>query len=124
MKTFAIALAALTLSAAMSVPALAGQSTYQTINHNMRSSKLVGVKVMNAQKETVGTINDVLVSVSGQAPKAVIDVGTYVGGGAKLVLVPLSVLKFSSEGVTLPMTKERLAAMKSYDYQMADDSAG
>ena len=123
MKSLVAAAAILMMSAAFTVPALA-QSAFMTTEHSMRASKLVGVTVVDGHKDTIGTIDDILVPASGAAPEAVVNVGSYVGGGDKLVLIPVSHLRFSGSGATMLASKAQLTAMKAFSYHMASDSAG
>lgn len=126
MKLLSTAFAALALSAsvaALSAPALA-DSAIMTASHAMRVSKLVGTPVYNAQSEKIGTVAEVLVPASGAAPSAVISVGDYVGGGDKMVVVPLSRVKFHGDAMTLAVTKAQLASMQAFTFRMAADSAG
>lgn len=65
-----------------------------TQTHGMwRASQLVGATVHNDQGETVGTVNDILVSGDGTIKNAVLSVGGFLGIGNKLVEVPFDQLK-------------------------------
>ena len=59
-----------------------------------RSSEIVGATVYNDQGDSVGTVNDLLVSPDGTVSKAVLSVGGFLGLGSKLVEVPFNSLKF------------------------------
>jgi hypothetical protein len=49
----------------------------------------------------VSTIDDVLVSASGGEPVAVLSVGGFLGGGAKLIAVPLSYVRLQGAHMTM-----------------------
>lgn len=59
-----------------------------------RSSELVGATVYNDSGNSVGTINDLLVSSDGTVSNAILSVGGFLGIGTKLVEVPFNKLKF------------------------------
>ena len=75
----------------------ASQASYQG---NWRVSKVVGLNVYNDNKETIGSINDLLMDQSGNIKAAVIGVGGFLGVGSRLVAVPFEKMKFSTEPVT------------------------
>ena len=59
-----------------------------------RASKVIGSTVVNDQNETVGKIDDVIISGAGaKEPVAVLSVGGFLGMGSKLVAVPYHELK-------------------------------
>jgi hypothetical protein len=72
-----------------------------------------GALVKNAAGETVGDINDVVFSQSGQISTVILGVGGFLGMGEKNVAVPFSALKFETgkDGtrmITATLTKEAL----------------
>jgi len=67
-----------------------------------RSTKVVGSSVVNDAGETIGKIDDLLVSPDGKQPFAVISIGGFLGMGTRLVIVPYDALKFADNKVTLP----------------------
>jgi hypothetical protein len=60
------------------------------------ASKLIGTRVVSANNETIGDVNDVLLDRSGTAQAIVIGVGGFLGIGEKDVAVPFSALEFAS----------------------------
>ena len=60
-----------------------------------RSSSIVGATVYNDQGDSVGTIDDLLVSTDGSIQNVVISVGGFLGIGSKLVEVPFKNIKFA-----------------------------
>src|ERR1039457_2464549 len=78
-----------------------------------RSSKVVGRSVVNDANETIGKIDDLLVSPDGKQPYAVLSIGGFLGMGAHLVVVPYDALKFAEKKVMLPGgTKEGRAVQR------------
>jgi hypothetical protein len=117
-------------SAAMiSVTLLSGgagaQGTAQTIEKvnvqklaaGYRASKIIGSSVVNNANETIGKIDDLLVSPDGKQPYAVLSIGGFLGMGSRLVVVPFNTLKFAGKKVTLPGgTKEGLEKLPVFKY--------
>jgi sporulation protein YlmC with PRC-barrel domain len=60
-----------------------------------RASGLVGATVYNDQGDSIGTVNDLLLSSDGTIQNAVISVGGFLGIGSKLVAVPFKNIKFA-----------------------------
>jgi hypothetical protein len=82
-----------------------------------RSSKVVGRSVVNDANETIGKIDDLLVSPDGKQPYAVLSIGGFLGMGAHLVVVPYGALKFAEKKVMLPGgTKEGLKMLPEFKY--------
>jgi hypothetical protein len=82
-----------------------------------RSSKVVGRSVVNDANETIGKIDDLLVSPDGKQPYAVLSIGGFLGMGAHLVVVPCDALKFAEKQVMLPGgTKEGLKMLPEFKY--------
>lgn len=82
-----------------------------------RASKIIGSKVTNEAKETVGTVDDLIVTPDDKVPVAVLSVGGFLGVGSKYVAVPFSDLKVTSEGVIMPgATKESLKTLPAFKY--------
>src|ERR1700682_6097059 len=81
----------------------------QKLAAGYRASKVIGSSVLNDANETIGTINDLLVSLDGKQPYAVLSIGGFLGMGTHLVVVPYDSLKFADKKVVLPGgTKEGL----------------
>jgi hypothetical protein len=53
-----------------------------------RASKVIGSSVLSDANETVGKIDDLLVSPDGKQPYAVLSIGGFPGMGTRLVVVP------------------------------------
>ena len=78
----------------------------------MLSSDLIGTDVVTATDEKLGDISDILFEKDGQAVAAVIDVGGFLGIGAKPVAVSFDSLTMaptdSGQKIVVAMTKEEL----------------
>jgi sporulation protein YlmC with PRC-barrel domain len=96
-------------------------ATYFTADHQLRSSKVVGASVYNDQNQSIGSIDDVLMSDNDhKANTAVISVGGFLGMGGKLVSVPFDQLKVQDNKIVMPgATKASLEGMPEYHYQSA-----
>jgi sporulation protein YlmC with PRC-barrel domain len=120
----AIMLAA--IGATGSLPALA-QGAPQTVSltkidpttlaTGYRTSKLVGSAVLNESNETVGTIDDLIVTPTDQVPFAVLSVGGFLGLGTHYVVVSANTLSVIDKHVLLRgATKDTLKALPSFQY--------
>ena len=82
-----------------------------------RASKMIGSSIVNDANETIGKIDDLLVSPDGKQPYAVLSVGGFLGMGTRLVVVPYDTLNFAGNKVTLPGgTKEGLKMLPEFKY--------
>jgi sporulation protein YlmC with PRC-barrel domain len=112
-------LAASALALASATPALAQTTT--THDHDMRASRLIGTQVYNDRNEKIGQIDDILLPASGGEPKAVLSVGAYLGGGTKLVQVPLNHVQPQTDRMVMAGadgTKPALTTMPRYTYDL------
>jgi hypothetical protein len=60
----------------------------QSVATGYRTSKVVGSTVVNESNQTVGTIDDLIVTPNERVPFAVLSVGGFLGMGLKYVVVP------------------------------------
>lgn len=82
-----------------------------------RTSKLVGSTVVNEANETVGTIDDLIVTPTEKVPFAVLSVGGFLGMGSKYVVVPFSSLQVKDKKIVLAgATKDSLKALPEFKY--------
>ncbi len=89
----------------------------QTLAAGYRASKVTGSTVVNDANESIGKIDDILVSPDGKAPFAVLSVGGFLGMGSHLVVVPYGSLKLADNQVVLPGgTKDALSALPEFKY--------
>jgi sporulation protein YlmC with PRC-barrel domain len=82
-----------------------------------RTSKVVGSTVVNETNQTVGTIDDLIVTPTEKVPFAVLSVGGFLGMGTKYVVVPFSSLQVKDKQMVLPgATKDSLMALPEFKY--------
>jgi hypothetical protein len=88
-----------------------------TVATGYRVSKVVGSTIVNEANETVGTIDDLIVTPSEKVPFAVLSVGGFLGMGTKYVVVPYSALQIQDKKMVLPgATKDSLKALPDFKY--------
>ena len=56
----------------------------QTVATGFRASKIVGSSVVNEENETVGSVDDLIVTPNEKAPYAVLSVGGFLGAGHEM----------------------------------------
>jgi hypothetical protein len=89
----------------------------QKLAAGYRASKVIGSSVVNDDNETIGEIDDLLVSLDGKQPYAVLSIGGFLGMGTHLVVVPYETLKFTDKKVLLQGgTKEGLKMLPEFKY--------
>jgi len=89
----------------------------QTLAAGYRASKVIGSSVVNDAHESIGKIDDLLVSVDGKEPYAVLSIGGFLGMDTHLVVVPYNTLKFAEKEVMFPGgTKEGLKMLPEFKY--------
>jgi PRC-barrel domain len=127
MKRAMIFAAAAMICAALLSGGAGAQGTPQTVElvkvdvqklaAGYRASKVIGSSVVNDANETIGKIDDLLVSLDGKQPYAVLSIGGFLGMGSRLVVVPYDELRFAGNKVTLPGgTKEGLKTLPEFKY--------
>ena len=120
MKKFNTFVTMAALAATLAVPSFAIASEYSgneivLADHSMRTSKLIGAQVYNEQGKSIGSVMEVLVKNGAVEPTVVLSVGDYVGGGAKMVAVPLSHVNLDgAKPMMAGATKQMLASMSVY----------
>ncbi len=89
----------------------------QSLATGYRTSKVVGSTVINEANETVGTIDDLIVTPSDKVPFAVLSVGGFLGIGSKYVVVSYSSLEVKDKRMVLRgATKESLQSLPEFKY--------
>ena len=92
-----------------------------TLATGYRTSKVVGSTVVNDANETVGTIDDLIVTPGEKVPFAVLSVGGFLGMGTKYVVVSFGSLQVKDKEMVLPgATKESLKALPEFKYNTSD----
>ena len=89
----------------------------QKVAAGYRASKVIGSSVINAANETIGKIDDLLVTRDGKEPYAVLLVGGFLGMGTRLVVIHYDSLKFADNKIVLPGgTKDGLKMLPAFQY--------
>ena len=102
---------------AQGLPQTVEKVNVQKLAAGYRASKIIGSSVLNDAKQTIGKVDDLLVSPDGKQPYAVLSVGGFLGMGSRLVVVPFDNLKFAGKTVQLPGgTKEGLEKLPMFKY--------
>jgi hypothetical protein len=78
---------------------------------------MVGSSVSNENNETVGTIDDLIITDGGQAPYAILSVGGFLGLGTKYVALPFTSLKIVDKKSSYPGHKGRSAGSSRFQIQ-------
>jgi hypothetical protein len=90
----------------------------QSLATGYRTSKVVGSTVVNEANETVGTIDDLIVTPNDRVPFAVLSVGGFLGMGTRYVVVPYSSLEVKDSQMLLRgATKDGLKALPDFNYK-------
>lgn len=127
MKKAMVLAGAAMISVALLSAGVGAQGTPQTVElvkvdvqklaAGYRASKVIGSSVVNDANETIGKIDDLLISSDSKQPYAVLSVGGFLGMGTRLVVVPYETLKFTDNKVVLPGgTKEGLKMLPEFKY--------
>jgi len=74
----------------------------QKVAGGYRASKVIGSNVLNDANETIGKIDDLLVTRDGKEPYAVLSIGGFLGMGTHLVVVRYDSLAFADNKIVLP----------------------
>ena len=89
----------------------------QSLATGYRTSKVVGSAVVNEANETVGTIDDLIVTPSEKVPYAVLSVGGFLGMGTKYVVVPYSALEVNDKRMMFRgATRDALKALPEFKF--------
>jgi hypothetical protein len=89
----------------------------QKVAAGYRASKVIGSSVVNDANQTIGKIDDLLVTRDGKEPYAVLSVGGFLGMGTRLVVIRYDSLKFADNKIMLPGgTKDGLKMLPAFEY--------
>ena len=125
MKKFTILIAMAALTATFAAPSVAVSPTNDIVmtDHSMRSSKLIGATVYNDQGQSIGSVVDVLVKGASVEPTVILSVGDFVGGGAKLVALPLSHVNLDgAKPMMAGATQQMLASMPTFLFKPIENN--
>lgn len=99
----------------------AGDAFGGTLPDGMPADTLIGLNVVDAAGESVGSVSDLLIGADNAVDRAIIDVGGFLGFGAKSVALEIDRLTVA-EGdgeVVVDVTRDELEAMPEWQ---RDDS--
>ena len=84
--------------------------------NTLRARTLIGLDIKNAQNETIGSIDDVVVDTDGRVQQVVVSVGGFLGVGARSVAISWSDVHFDAtrEVAMVNMTKDQLSAQPDF----------
>jgi hypothetical protein len=89
----------------------------QSVATGYRTSKVVGSNVYNEANETVGAVDDLLITPKDNVPYAVLSVGSYLGMDKKYVLVRAGSLEISDKKLVLRgASKDSLKGLPGFKY--------
>jgi hypothetical protein len=89
----------------------------QKVSAGYRASKVIGSSIVNDANETIGKIDDLLVTRDGKEPYAVLSVGGFLGMGTHMVVIRYDNLKFADNKIMLPGgTKDGLRMLPTFQY--------
>jgi len=88
------------------------------VKGDMAAGALIGTKVRNADKESIGKVDEIYLDKDAKVTVVVISVGGFLGVGSKDVGVKWSDLTFGKDGTSLVLTtqlsKDALMALPDY----------
>lgn len=88
-----------------------------TVATGYRASKIVGSQVYNGAGESVGTVDDVIVSGDGKVPYVVLAVGGFLGMGQRLVVVGSSSLGIQDGKIVIAnASRDALKSLPEFKY--------
>jgi hypothetical protein len=89
----------------------------QKVAAGYRASNVIGSSVLNDANETIGKIDDLLVTRDGKEPYAVLSIGGFLGMGTRLVVIRYDSLKFADNKIVLPGgSKDGLRMLPAFQY--------
>ncbi len=89
----------------------------QKVEAGYQASKVIGSSVLHDANQTIGKIDDLLVTRDGKEPYAVLSVGGFLGMDTHMVVVRYDSLMFTDNKITLPGgTKDGLRMLPAFEY--------
>ena len=89
-----------------------------TLPDEMTTEEIVGASVYDANDESIGDVEDLLLDENGEVSKVLVDVGGFLGMGEHRVALDLSEIEFTDVDGALraevDMTQDQLEAMPAY----------
>jgi sporulation protein YlmC with PRC-barrel domain len=79
--------------------------------------QIMGKTVYNDDKDSIGTVDDLIITPAKSVSYAIIGVGGFLGMGKHDVAIPVNHFKVDKDRITLPgATKDALKAMPEFEY--------
>jgi hypothetical protein len=89
----------------------------QQLSAGYRASRVIGSSVLNDANETIGKVDDLLISPDGKTPFTVLSIGGFLGMDSHYVVVPYDSLRLVDNKVVLPGgTKDMLRMLPEFKY--------
>jgi uncharacterized protein YjbJ (UPF0337 family) len=91
--------------------------------YRFRASDIIGMNVKNMSDDTIGVVDDLIITGGDEVALAVISVGGFLGIGDKLVSVPYNELQMGGEDndyVVYNSTKDALKAQPEFEYNKGE----
>jgi hypothetical protein len=93
----------------------------------VRASKLIGSTVRNSANESIGDINEVVLSKDGQVAAVIVGVGGFLGIGEREVAISFDSLRMMTDSnqntvLTVNATKESLKTAPEWQWTSATNS--
>jgi hypothetical protein len=86
-----------------------------------RTSRVVGSSIVNDANDTIGTIDDLIISPAEKSAFAVLSIGGFLGIGATYVVVPFSSLETQRDTAHLLLRGATEASLKNLpEYKYSD----
>jgi hypothetical protein len=107
---------AATAPSAPASPLATAPSTTSSMSGDLLGSRLMDLNVKNAQDETLGEIDDIVIGSDGKITHVIVSTGGVLGVGAKKVQLPWGDLKVDAAGekATASMTADQLKSAPEY----------
>jgi PRC-barrel domain len=96
----------------------------QKLTAGYRASKVIGSSVTNKGNETIGKIDDLLVSSDGKDPYAVLSIGGFLGVGSHFVAVPYDSLKFVDKNLCCRAAQKKVSKCRLNSSTRANNFRG
>jgi hypothetical protein len=86
--------------------------------------QMIGKPVVNAEGQEIGQVRDLLMGQDGAVTQAIVDVGGFLGVGAKQIAVPWDQIAVQPDGngITLPMARQQLETAPEHAYAEGDNA--
>jgi sporulation protein YlmC with PRC-barrel domain len=88
----------------------------------IRADDLLDKNIQNAQGESIGDIDSVLINENGEVAAVIVAVGGFLGMGERNVAIDWNVLEIREDGGTIQssMTRDQLESLPEYDYERTE----